>query len=208
MDSILPKEVPAPRRRSAMLKNKNVNTQQLPKLNPVHVPYPGRLKEKHEKLGTFELDEKFLDSMSIFPNQNRYIRRLLSTKERMPDFNKIPLSDECTTLLRDSLPTKLGDTGRFIFQCSIYQSGTIHVLADLRETINLMPYSLFKRLELGDLLPTKVMIQLVDHTIRYPKGIVENILVKVDRFLERCSLFPAVGSLSTMNLHHQPPTQR
>ncbi|XP_071728432.1 uncharacterized protein [Rutidosis leptorrhynchoides] len=152
MDSILPKEVPAPRRWSAKLKNKNVNTQQLPKSNPVHVPYPRRLKEKPEKLGTFKLEGKFLDSMSIVPNQNRYIRRLSSTKERMPDSNKIPLGEECTALLRGA-------------------------------NINLMPYSLFKRLELGDLLSTKVTIQLADHTIRYPKGIVENILVKVDRFL-------------------------
>ncbi|XP_071687754.1 uncharacterized protein [Rutidosis leptorrhynchoides] len=180
MDSILPKEVPAPRRRSARLKNKSVNTQQLPKPNPVRVSYPGRLKENPEKLGTFKLYRKFLDSMSIVPNQNRYIRRLLSTKDRMPDSNKILLSEECTKLLRDSLPTKLGDTGRFTFPFSIYQSGTIHALADLGANINLMPYSLFKRLELGDLLPTKVTIQLADHTIHYPKDIVENILVKVE----------------------------
>ncbi|XP_071713164.1 uncharacterized protein [Rutidosis leptorrhynchoides] len=183
MDSILPKEVLVPRRRSARLKNKNVNTQQLPKPNPVRVPYPGRLKEKPEKLGTFKLDRKSLDFLSIVPNQNRYIRSLLSTMERMPDSNKIPLSEECTKLHRDSLPMKLGDTRRFTFSCSIYQSGTIHALADLGASINLMPYSLFKRLELGDLLPTKVTIQLTDHTIRYPKGIDENILVKVDRFM-------------------------
>ncbi|XP_071695629.1 uncharacterized protein [Rutidosis leptorrhynchoides] len=165
MDSILPKEVPAPRRRSARLKNKNVNTQLLPKPNPVRVPYPGRLKEKLEKLGTLNLDGIFLDFMSIVPNQNRYVRRLLSTKEWMPDSSKIPPSEECTTLLRDSLPTKPGDTRRFTFPCSIYQSRTIHALADLGANINLMPYSLFKTLELGDLLPTKVRIQLVDHTM-------------------------------------------
>ncbi|XP_071695080.1 uncharacterized protein [Rutidosis leptorrhynchoides] len=101
----------------------------------------------------------------------------------MSDSNKIPLSEECTALLRDSLPMKLRDTGRFTFPCSIYQSRTIHALADLGASINLIPYSLFKRLELGDLLPTKMTIQLADHTIRYPKGIVENVLVKVDRFL-------------------------
>ncbi|XP_071732795.1 uncharacterized protein [Rutidosis leptorrhynchoides] len=100
----------------------------------------------------------------------------------MSDSNKIPLSEECTALLRDSLPTKLGDTGRFTFQCSIYQSGTIHALANLGASINLMPYSLFKRLELGDLLPTKMTIQLADHTICYPKGIVENVLVTVNQF--------------------------
>ncbi|XP_071740867.1 uncharacterized protein [Rutidosis leptorrhynchoides] len=183
MDSIMPKEVPAPRRRSARLKNKNNNTQQLPKQNPVRVPYPGRLKEKPERLGTFKLYGRLLHSMSVVPKQNRYIRRLLSTKDRMPVSNKIPLSEECTALLRDYLPTKLGYTGRFTFPCSIYQYGTIHALVDLGASINLMPYSLFKRLELEDVLPTKMTIQLADHTIHYPKGIVENVLVKVDRFL-------------------------
>ncbi|XP_071714573.1 uncharacterized protein [Rutidosis leptorrhynchoides] len=101
----------------------------------------------------------------------------------MPVADKILLSAESSALLRNTLPKKLGDTRRFTFPCSIYQSGTIHSLANLGASINLMPYSLLKRLELGDLTPTKVTIQLVDHKIRYPKGIGDNVLVKVNRFL-------------------------
>ncbi|XP_071700099.1 uncharacterized protein [Rutidosis leptorrhynchoides] len=143
MYSITPEEEPTPRHRSARLKEKSVDVPKTPAPYPVRVTYPGRLKNDLEKLDTFKLDDKFLDTMSKLPNRSRYIRRLLCTKEQMLVADKILL----------------------------------------RESINLMPYSLFKKLELGELTPTKVTIQLADHTIRYPKGIVENILVKVNRFL-------------------------
>ncbi|XP_071734727.1 uncharacterized protein [Rutidosis leptorrhynchoides] len=183
MDSITLEEEPTHRRMSARLKRKSVDVPKALPPNPVRVPYPGRLKNDPEKLDTFKLVDKFLDTMSKLPNRSRYIRRLLSTREWMPVADKIPLSVESSALLRNTLPKKLGDTGQFTFPCSIYQSRTIHALADLGPRINLMPYSLFKRLELGGLTPTKITVQLADHTIRYPKGIVENVLVKVNKFL-------------------------
>ncbi|XP_071732682.1 uncharacterized protein [Rutidosis leptorrhynchoides] len=152
MDSIIPKEEPTPRRRSAKLNKKAAAMQKPPQTNLVHIPYLGRLKNSPERLGTFKLNGKFLETMSKVPTKN-------------------------------SLSKKLGDIGQFTFSCSVYQFGTIQVLADLGANINIVPYSLYRRLELGDLTPTKMIIQLVNHTIRYPKGIVENVLVKVDKFL-------------------------
>ncbi|XP_071708769.1 uncharacterized protein [Rutidosis leptorrhynchoides] len=113
-----------------------------------------------------------------------YPGRLKNSLERLRDFKlNGKFLDTMLKVPKNSLPMKLGDNGRFTLPCSVYQYGTTQALADLGASINLMPYSLYKRLELGDLTPTKMTIQLVDHTIRYPKGIVENILEKVDKFL-------------------------
>ncbi|GKC63196.1 gag-pol polyprotein [Tanacetum coccineum] len=45
-----------------------------------------------------------------------------------------------------------------------------------------MPYSTYTTLGLGDLIPTKLIVELVDKTVKRPKGIVENVLVGIDKF--------------------------
>ncbi|XP_076885654.1 uncharacterized protein LOC143535224 [Bidens hawaiensis] len=58
-----------------------------------------------------------------------------------------------------------------------------HALADLGASINLMPYSLYEKLELGELTPTRMSLSLADRSVKYPRGIIENLLVKVDKFV-------------------------
>ncbi|XP_076930557.1 uncharacterized protein LOC143595421 [Bidens hawaiensis] len=58
-----------------------------------------------------------------------------------------------------------------------------NVLADLGASINLMPYSVFGKLDLGEPKPTRMSIQLADRSVKYPRGIVENMLVKIDKFV-------------------------
>ena len=49
-----------------------------------------------------------------------------------------------------------------------------------------MPFSIFRKFGLGEAKPTIVSLQLTDRSIKYPRGIIEDILVKVDKFI-----FPA-----------------
>nr|GEU39813.1 hypothetical protein [Tanacetum cinerariifolium] len=56
-------------------------------------------------------------------------------------------------------------------------------LADLGAGVSVMPYSTFTNLGLGELAPTKLIIELADTTIRCPKGIEENVLVGIDKFV-------------------------
>ncbi|XP_076951082.1 uncharacterized protein LOC143624250 [Bidens hawaiensis] len=58
-----------------------------------------------------------------------------------------------------------------------------HALADLGASINLKLYSLYEKLELGELTPTHMLLSLTDHSVKYPQGIIENLLVKVDNFV-------------------------
>nr|XP_008344366.2 uncharacterized protein LOC103407196 [Malus domestica] len=53
-------------------------------------------------------------------------------------------------------------------------------LIDLGASVNLMPYSVFKRLGEGELKPTSSIIQLADRSITYPRGVIEDVIVKVD----------------------------
>ena len=55
-------------------------------------------------------------------------------------------------------------------------------LLDLGACVNLLPYSVYKQLGLGELKPTNITLSLANRSIKIPKGIVEDVLVKVDKF--------------------------
>lgn len=57
------------------------------------------------------------------------------------------------------------------------------VLGNLGASINVIPYKIFMTLVLGEPTPTKMAIQLTDRSIRHPKGVVKDMLVKVDKFI-------------------------
>ncbi|XP_026459352.1 uncharacterized protein LOC113360013 [Papaver somniferum] len=58
-----------------------------------------------------------------------------------------------------------------------------HALLDLGASVNLLSYSVYEQLGLGDLKPTNVTLQLADRSIKIPRGVVEDIPVQVDRFV-------------------------
>ncbi|CAN6698180.1 unnamed protein product [Malus baccata var. baccata] len=52
--------------------------------------------------------------------------------------------------------------------------------AETIENINLMPFSVFQRLGQGEIKPTSVILQLADRSVAYPRGIIEDLIIKVD----------------------------
>nr|GEW65630.1 hypothetical protein [Tanacetum cinerariifolium] len=58
-----------------------------------------------------------------------------------------------------------------------------NALADLRSSINLMPYSIFWQLSISKLKPTRMSIQLADRSIKYLIGVCEDLLVKINKFI-------------------------
>ncbi|XP_039134182.1 uncharacterized protein LOC120271566 [Dioscorea cayenensis subsp. rotundata] len=73
--------------------------------------------------------------------------------------------------------------GGFIVPCTIGGLVNEKTLADLGASINLMPYKIFQKLGLGELKATAMTLQLVDKSIRQPRGIIEDVLVKVGKFI-------------------------
>jgi len=55
-------------------------------------------------------------------------------------------------------------------------------LLDLGASVNLLPYSVYVQLGLGELKPTLETLQLADRSVKVPKGIIEDVLIKFDKF--------------------------
>ena len=81
------------------------------------------------------------------------------------------------------LPPKLQDPGSFAIPFSIGNRVSGTTLCDLGASINLMPLSMFKRLKLGERKSTTISLQLADRSYEHPRGIIENVLVKVGKFV-------------------------
>nr|GEY78770.1 reverse transcriptase domain-containing protein [Tanacetum cinerariifolium] len=85
-------------------------------------------------------------------------------------------------MLLKKLLEKLGDPGKFLIPCDFSGMDVCHALADLSVSINLMPLSIWKKLSLPELTPTRMTLELVDRTITLPKGVAEDVFVKVGKF--------------------------
>ncbi|GJU77772.1 DNA-directed DNA polymerase [Tanacetum coccineum] len=114
----------------------------------------------------------------------KILKDLFSHKEKLEKVvSSVKLSEECSAIIQRSLPQKEGDLGSFTLPCLIGPLTVKNALADLGEIINLMPHSLFQRLGISKLKPTKMSIQLADRSIKYPIGVCKNLLVKVSKFI-------------------------
>nr|GEZ49200.1 reverse transcriptase domain-containing protein [Tanacetum cinerariifolium] len=80
------------------------------------------------------------------------------------------------------LPEKLGEPGKFLIPCDFPCMVECLALADLGASINLMPYSMWKRVSLPDLTPTCMTLELADRSISSPVIIAEDVYVKVGSF--------------------------
>nr|GEW86891.1 reverse transcriptase domain-containing protein [Tanacetum cinerariifolium] len=95
---------------------------------------------------------------------------------------KVPLNENCSAMLLKKLPEKLGDPGKFLIPCDFPGIDVCHALADLGASINLMPLSIWKKLSLPELTPTRMTLELADRSITHPKGVSKDMFVKVGKF--------------------------
>jgi hypothetical protein len=86
-------------------------------------------------------------------------------------------------MVQGKISQKMKDHGTFTIPCTIGDIYVGRALYDLGASINLMPLSVFKKLGIGDVRPTTITLQLADHSICYPQGKIEDVLLRVDKFV-------------------------
>nr|GEW83024.1 reverse transcriptase domain-containing protein [Tanacetum cinerariifolium] len=140
-----------------------------PNLRP-SIPYPSRLQDQ-------KLRDKANDQ--LWPiNQS-----LLASKDKLCELARTPLNKHCSAVLLKKLPEKLGDPGKFLIPCDFPRKAECLALADLGASINLMPLSVWNKLSLPDLTPTCMTLELADRSISHPVGVIGDVYVKVEAFL-------------------------
>ncbi|XP_022899399.1 uncharacterized protein LOC111412708 [Olea europaea var. sylvestris] len=120
------------------------------------------------------------------PSYAKFMKDILSNKRKLEDNEIVMLAEECSAILQHKLPLKLKDPRSFTIPCNIGNLYIDKALCDLGTRINLIPLSLFRKLVLGEAKSSTVSLQLANRSIKHPRGISEDILVKVGKFI-----FPA-----------------
>ncbi|XP_066347572.1 uncharacterized protein [Miscanthus floridulus] len=111
------------------------------------------------------------------PSYAKYIKDIISNKRSLPSMEVIKLTKECSAAILD-FPKKK-DSGCPTISCSIRIQYFNQALCDLGASISIMPKAVFDKLNLTQLTPTPMMLQLANSTVRYPAGIAEDIPVKI-----------------------------
>nr|GEZ13609.1 reverse transcriptase domain-containing protein [Tanacetum cinerariifolium] len=130
----------------------------------------------------FHFDNSFANALLLMPKFAITIKSLLENKDKLFELAKIPLNENCSVMLLKKLHEKLGDPKNFFIPCDFPGMDVCHALADLGASINLMPLSIWKKLSLPELTPTRMTLELADRYITRPKGVTEDVFVKVGKF--------------------------
>nr|GEU45669.1 reverse transcriptase domain-containing protein [Tanacetum cinerariifolium] len=116
------------------------------------------------------------------PNYGKFLKELVNKKHKIKQISAAFLSDESSSILQNKVPAKLRDPESFLIPCNFDKAFSCNDLAELGASINLMPYSLYVKLSLKTLKPTKMSVRLVDRSFKYPVGITKNMLIEVGKF--------------------------
>ncbi|XP_050876643.1 uncharacterized protein LOC127080359 [Lathyrus oleraceus] len=81
------------------------------------------------------------------------------------------------------IPVKKKDRGSVTIPCTIGDRKFKKALTNLGASVSLMPLSIYKKLGIGTVQDTRMTLQFADHSVRRPYGIMEDVLVKIDKFV-------------------------
>ncbi|XP_061342065.1 uncharacterized protein LOC133288353 [Gastrolobium bilobum] len=161
--------------------------------NPyVKAPYPQRLQQ-HEQKKNFskflEIFKKlhinipFAEALEQMPSYAKFLKEILTKKWKLIVEGSIILTEECSAITQKNLPLKLKDPGSCSMPYTIGSMTIEKVLCDLGVNINVMPLSMMKKLGITEVKAINMILQLADRSTKQAYGVIEDILVKVDKFI-------------------------
>ncbi|CAN6583767.1 unnamed protein product [Malus baccata var. baccata] len=162
---------------------------------PTNAPFPRRFmqskKDESDKdiLDTFrkvQVNIPLLDAIKQVPKYAKFLKELCTTRKRASNKEVVRVSENVSAVLQRKLPPKCKDPCSFTIPCVIGNTRFESAMLDLGASINVMPYSIYASMNLGELNNDGVIIQLADRSNAYPKGVLEDVLVQVNHLV-----FPA-----------------
>jgi hypothetical protein len=146
-----------------------------------------------------------LDAIKHVPSYAKFLKDLCIVKRKLNVKKKAFLVEQVSAILQNNNALKYKDPGCPKISCFIGEHKIEKALLDLGASVNLLPYSVFESLNLGELKPTSVTLLLADRSVKVVRGIVEDLLVQVNKFIypvdfivldtqpvEACNSFPVI----------------
>ena len=156
------------------------------------LPFPqifrkAKLDEQFDKfLNIFkklEVNIPFADALVQMPNYVKFKKEIMINKKKIDSVGTVSLLENCSAIIQRKLLETLRDPSSFTIPCVIGEHAFKKALCDLGASINLLLLFVVKRLNLGEHAPTALSLQMDDRSLTYPQGIIEDVLVKVEKFI-------------------------
>ncbi|RDX95557.1 hypothetical protein CR513_21901, partial [Mucuna pruriens] len=140
---------------------------------------------------TVEINIPFLDAIKQIPKYAKFLKELcVHKRKKMKGGAKVGCivstltrNENFTTRAQQALPKKCRDLEIFSVPCTIGAYTFVDAMLDPGASINVMPTSIYKSLNLGDLEPTRMTTQLVNRSVVQPLGVLEDLLVQVNELI-------------------------
>ncbi|XP_060194973.1 uncharacterized protein LOC132624170 [Lycium barbarum] len=159
---------------------------------PVKIPFPQKMKRQKldsqfakflDILKQIHINIPFTDALLQMPSYAKFLKEILSSKRKLEEASVVVLTEKYSAILQNKLPQKLGDPGSFTIPCTLGGVYFEKALCDSGASINLMSFSIFRKFDPGEIKNISVSLQFADQSTKKTKGIIENILVRVDKFV-------------------------
>ncbi|XP_024965769.1 uncharacterized protein LOC112505966 [Cynara cardunculus var. scolymus] len=154
---------------------------------PTCIQMSNKAREEKEILETFikvEVNIPLLDAVKQVPRYAKFLKELCTNKRKLMGNETINMNENVFSVLQKKLPPKCKDPGVFTIPCKLGNVTINRAMLDLGASINVMPFSIFKTLNVGPLQETRVVIQLADRSLVHPKGAPELKLKKLPEHLK------------------------
>nr|XP_009594056.1 uncharacterized protein LOC104090621 [Nicotiana tomentosiformis] len=127
-----------------------------------------------------------MDALREMPGYAKIMKDLMSQKFDFQDLSTVTLTQTCSAVVTRPMAQKVSDPGSFTIPCTIGSYAFAKALCDLGARINLIPLAIYIKLGIGKARPTSMLLQLGDHIVKRPTGILDDVLDQVGKFV-----FPA-----------------
>ena len=212
VDQPLPKPVEEPRQGKEM-QSEHVLLEEDSMKYRIPPPFPQALRGKNKAtqqagildvLRQVKVNIPLLDLINQVPAYAKFLKDLCTIKRGLGIEKKAFLTEHVSALIQSKYPVKYKDLGSPTIPVNIGGNCINKALLDLGASVNLMPYSVYKQLGLGELKPTNITLSLADRSVKIPKGIVEDVLVKIDKFYYPVDFVVLDTEPSSNELNHVP----
>ena len=154
-------------------------------------PFPQALKGKKKAINQAEILEvlrqmkvniPLLDMIKQVPTYAKFVKNLCTVKRGLNVDKKAFLTEQVSAIIQCKTLVKYKDPGCPTISVNIEGTCVEKALLDLGASVDLLLYSVYKQLGLGEFKPTSITLSLTDRSIKIPKSTVEDVLIQVDKF--------------------------
>ncbi|XP_059626936.1 uncharacterized protein LOC132269694 [Cornus florida] len=172
-------------------------TEPSPEQRHALVPFPQRLQETSkatkqasklqdimEMFKQVKINLPLLDAIQQIPVYAKFLKDMCTQKRRSSGHvpKKVLLAEQVSSIIQQCTAPKFKDPDAPTISCIIGNHQVERALLDLRASVNLLPYSVYLQLGLGELKPTSIILQLADRSTKQPHSVIEDVIIKVDKF--------------------------